>query len=538
MKKFNTSLYLRLSKEDEKGLESESISNQKSLLMDFVNNKEDLNLVSIRIDDGYSGKDFERPAFKQLMEDVRQRKIDCIIVKDFSRFGRDFVEVGKYLEEIFPFMNVRFISVNDNYDSFKNKDSSHNLIIPFKNLMNESYLRDISLKVRSSLNSKRKKGEYVGVVPVYGYLKDPNNKNRIIVDDIASKVVRDIFKYRLSGLSINKISDKLNEDGVLSPLEYKKSVGITVSTSFKKKEKALWTPKAIHRILQNPIYIGTLEQLKTTKPNFKVNKSVKVPKEEQIIIEDAHEPIIDKQLFENVQKLMLLDTRIAPNKEKVYLLSGYVYCGECGCNLRYKNNGTKEKPYNYYVCSNKNCTGASIRVEVLEEIIFLDIKKHIKTIVNLNSILKSIDCSSYTLKEINKIKEQIELQKESIHKNNLFKLKIYEDFKNNIINSEEYTQFNLSYTKKIIEGNNIVDKLKSKILQLEKGEKSNQRWLKHLKKYENIESLTRDLVVNLIEKIKVFKNKDVEIHYKYKNEYDNLLSYVKTLPEWQEVANG
>lgn len=542
MKKFNTSLYLRLSKEDEKVGESESISNQKSLLMDFVNNNEDLNIVSIKIDDGYSGKDFERPAFKELMEDIRNRKVDCIVVKDFSRFGRDFIEVGKFLEEIFPFMNVRFISVNDNYDSFKNKDSSDNLIVPFKNLINDSYLRDISLKVKSSLNSKRKRGEYVGVAPVYGYLKDSNNKNKIIVDEIAANVVRDIFKYRLEGLSINKISDKLNKDGILSPMEYKKSLGIIVSTSFKRKEKALWTAKAIYRILQNPIYIGTLEQRKTTKPNFKINKYVKVPKQEQIIIENNHEPIIDKELFQNIQRLMKLDTRISPYKEKVYLLSGYSYCGECGCNLIYKNNGTKERPYHYYLCINgknsKKCVGSSVRVDNLEEIVFLDIKKRIETIVNLDSILNTIDFSSYTLKEINKIKEQIQLQKEEIHKNKLFKLKVYEDFKNNIITNEEYIQFNMSYTNKIDKSNKVVDKLENDILELEKGEKNNQQFLQHFKKYENIKCLTRELVVNLIEQIKVFKNKDIEIHYRYKNEYDRLLFYIKSISKCQEIDNG
>ena len=542
MKKFNTSLYLRLSKEDEKVGESESISNQKSLLMDFVNNNEDLNIVSIKIDDGYSGKDFERPAFKELMEDIRNRKVDCIVVKDFSRFGRDFIEVGKFLEEIFPFMNVRFISVNDNYDSFKNKDSYDNLIVPFKNLINDSYLRDISLKVKSSLNSKRKRGEYVGVAPVYGYLKDPNNKNKIIVDEIAANVVRDIFKYRLEGLSINKISDKLNKDGILSPMEYKKSLGIIVSTSFKRKEKALWTAKAIYRILQNPIYIGTLEQRKTTKPNFKINKYVKVPKEEQIIIENNHQPIIGKELFQNIQRLMKLDTRISPYKETVYLLSGYLYCGECGCNLIYKNNGTKEKPYYYYLCingkNNKKCLGASVRVDNLEEIVFLDIKRHIETIVNIDSILNTIDFSSYTLKEINKIKEQIKLQKEEIHKNKLFKLKVYEDFKNNIITNEEYIQFNMSYTSKIDKGNKALDKFENEILELEKGAKNNQQFLQYFKKYENIQFLTRELVVNLIEQIKVFKNKDIEIHYRYKNEYYRLLYYIKNISKCHEIDNG
>ena len=177
MGKYKTAIYLRLSKEDEKLKESESITNQKSMLIDFVKNKEDLDLVYTMIDDGYSGSNFERPAFKKMMEYVKDRKINCIVVKDFSRFGRDFIEVGRYLEDIFPFMGIRFISINDGYDSFNSQNSTDSIIIPFKNLINDSYLRDISLKIRSSFDAKRKKGDFIGSFATYGYLKDPKNKN-------------------------------------------------------------------------------------------------------------------------------------------------------------------------------------------------------------------------------------------------------------------------------------------------------------------------------------------------------------------------
>ena len=216
MKNFKTYIYLRLSEEDEKNCESESITNQKIMLTDFVNNSNDLELVSIRIDDGYSGSDFERPAFKAMIKDIENRKINCIIVKDFSRFGRDFIEVGKYLEEIFPLMNVCFISVNDNYDNFKSRESTDNLIISFKNL------RDISIKIITSFDIKRKKGEFIGYFATYEYLKDSSNKNKLIVDKVASKVVQDIFKYHLERLSADKIAKKLNNENVLCLMEYKK----------------------------------------------------------------------------------------------------------------------------------------------------------------------------------------------------------------------------------------------------------------------------------------------------------------------------
>ena len=249
-------------------------------------------------------------------------------------------------------MGVRFISINDNYDSFKSENGAENLIIPFKNLINDSYLRDISLKIRSSLDAKRKKGDFIGSFPSYGYLKDKNDKSKLVVDEVASKVVQDIFKYRIEGLSCDRIAKKLNEEGILCPMEYKRALGMKISTSFRKREKALWAAKSIFRILKNPLYIGTLEQKKKTTPNHKLKKTVYVPKNERIIVKKNHQPIVSKEVFECVQRLMEIDTRIAPNQSKVYLFSGIIKCGECGSNLVRKNNGTKEKPYMYYICNN------------------------------------------------------------------------------------------------------------------------------------------------------------------------------------------
>ena len=542
MNKFKTSLYLRLSKEDERVGESESIINQKIMLTDFVNSKEELELVSVKVDDGYSGSDFERPAFKVLMEDIKRRKINCIVVKDFSRFGRDFIEVGRYLEEIFPFMNVRFISVNDNYDSFKNNDRVDNLLIPFKNLINDSYLRDISLKIRSSLDVKRSKGDFIGSFVTYGYLKDPKNANKIIVDDVASKVVKEIFKYRLDGLSADKIAKKLNENGILTPMDYKKSIGLNFSTSFKKNVKCKWTAKAIFRILENPIYIGVLEQKKYTTPNYKIKKATIVPKGKRIISENNHEAIISKEMFYNVQNLMLRDTRIAPNKDKVYLLSGIVNCGECGSNLVRKNNSTKDKPYIYYVCNNaknkKGCIGASIKENILEDIIFQSLKLHISNIVEVNKILNIVDIVPYTKKEIQKIEEQINLKKKELLKYRNIKLKLYEDLKSSVLTEQEYKDFINIYTKRIQELEKIIYKCKEQIENLANKNEYTQLWIQYFNEYKNIQSLNRELIVNLVDEIKVYKDKRVEIHFKYENEYKSLISYLENIGQLEVACNG
>lgn len=532
MKRFKTAIYLRLSKEDDKHIESESITNQKLMLKEFVTNNKELELVSIKIDDGYGGSNFDRPAFKEMIKDIEKGKINCIVVKDFSRFGRDFIEVGKYLEEIFPLMNVRFISVNDNYDSFKSTESIDNLIIPFKNLINDSYLRDISLKIRSSFDVKRKKGEFIGSFVTYGYLKDSNNKNKIVVDEIASKVVQDIFKYRLEGLSADKIAKKLNSENILSPMEYKKSIGLNISTNFKKKEKALWSAKAIFRILQNPIYIGTLEQNKYTTPNHKIKKMVYIPKEEWIIVENNHEPIISKEMFESVQKIMSIDTRIAPKQEKVYLLSGLICCGECGSNLVRKNNGTKDKPYIYYVCNNarnkQGCIGSSIKTEIIEETVFETLKTHINAIISLQDIISIVNNNNYTLKEKERITNKIDKENKELKKYQNIKLKLYEDLKAGILTQEEFKDFSLAYNDKITEIKTLIASFENEIEILSKGISDKQLWIEYLKAHKNIKSLNRELVVNLIEDIKVYNNKSIKINFKYEEEYKNLISYLES----------
>ncbi len=533
MEKFKTCLYLRLSKEDEKIGESESIINQKNMLIDFVSNKEDLEIIEIMIDDGYSGSNFERPAFKEMLELIKGRKINCVVVKDFSRFGRDFTEVGRYLEDIFPFMGVRFISVNDNYDSFKSENGTENLIIPFKNLINDSYLRDISLKIRSSLDAKRKKGDFIGSFPTYGYLKDKNDKTKLVVDEVASKVVQDIFKYRIEGLSCDRIAKKLNDEGILCPLEYKRALGMKISTSFRKREKALWVAKSIFRILKNPVYIGTLEQKKKTTPNHKVKKTVYVPKDERIIVKNNHEPIISKEVFECVQRLMEIDTRIAPNQDKVYLFSGIIKCGECGANLVRKNNGTKEKPYMYYICNNlknkKGCKNSLLRVETLEEIVFEAVKNQINLVLDLEDVEHLLDSTYYFKREYEKIKNQIEEAEKELEKYDFLKLNLYEDLKNGILKEDEYKNYYASYSEKLTETKKIIEKFNDDLSELSKGTTPKQVWTEYFKRYKNIKCLTRELVVTLIEDITVYKNRTIKIHFKYQDEYNTLKKYAEDL---------
>jgi DNA invertase Pin-like site-specific DNA recombinase len=346
---YNAALYVRISKDDGDKAESDSIINQKELIKDYLRSIPEIQLCSERVDDGFSGVDFLRPDFEAMMEDIRAGKINCVVVKDLSRFGRNYIEVGKYLENIFPFLGVRFISVNDQFDSANKRTDAEELILPFKNLINDAYSRDLSVKIRSQLLVKRKNGDYIGNFAVYGYTKSPENKNRLVVDEYASEVVRDIFRWKLEGLSGQAIANRLNAKGELSPMEYKRYCGLNFSTSFKVNSKAGWSPLAVKRILSNPVYTGVLEQGKVTTPNHKLKNRISKSQEDWNVVRDAHEPIICKLVFDLIADLLASDTRAASKEKAVYIFSGKLFCADCGNSMVRKLVPSGGKKYAYYV---------------------------------------------------------------------------------------------------------------------------------------------------------------------------------------------
>lgn len=252
------------------------------------------------------------------MQDIEKRNVNCIIVKDLSRFGRNYIETGRYLERIFPFMGVRFIAINDHYDSAEENDDKGRILIPFNNLINDTYCRDISLRVRSHLDVKRKEGQFIGSFAGYGYRKDPKDKNHLIIDEYAAGIVQEIFKQKLNGMSSQRIASHLNELGVLPPNEYKRANGFNYTCGFQAGLNQKWTVVSVNRILKNESYTGTLIQGKRRKINYKVKKSHDVGSENWIRVEDAHDAIISKGEFQQVQQLLELDTRTAPSQTTVY----------------------------------------------------------------------------------------------------------------------------------------------------------------------------------------------------------------------------
>lgn len=375
--------YLRLSIEDGDKAESESIVNQSILIDSYMKSTSDITIVDTFKDDGFSGTDFNRPGFQAMLKAIENKEINCIIVKDLSRFGREHIDVDRYIQKVFPQLGVRFIAINDNYDSETANITDTHLVLPVKSFVNDTYCRQNSQKVRSHLSAKRNIGEYVGNYVSYGYKKCDTDKSQIEIDPVAAKHVRDIFNWKMEGMSNQLIADKLNELGVLAPADYKRATGVNFKSSFQTHLTSRWSAVAIIRILKNPIYYGVLQQGKSQRINYKVKVQRALPKEEWVIFENHHEGIVTKEEYETVQMLLAKDTRIAPGETRLYLFGGLLSCGDCGGNLIRRTNSYKGEKTVFYICSSYNkkkdqCSRHSIREDVLIQLVMDSLKMYSK----------------------------------------------------------------------------------------------------------------------------------------------------------------
>ena len=515
--------YLRLSHEDGDKKESNSITGQKDLIHDYFNHHPEIIECGMKIDDGFSGSSFDRPAFQEMMADVKAGKINCIVVKDLSRFGRNYLDSGEYIEKIFPFLGVRFIAINDNYDSLNRKTEFDELMIPFKNLINEAYCRDISIKIRSQLETKRRRGDFTGSFAAYGYLKDPENKNRLLIDAFAANVVRDIFCWKIKGLSAGDIAERLNRDGILAPLDYKKSQGLRFATPFGINIHSVWNATTILRILKNPIYTGVLEQGKSTTPSFKVKRRILKPREEWSIVRGAHKAVIAQNDFEIVQKLLAMDTRTSPKSNVVELFSGIVYCGECGAAMVRKTVPSGKKKYIYYVCAahknEKTCYAHSLRDSILEGIILESVKRQVQSVLGMEKVLELIKMATLQQADMKKYQERLDKKNGEISRYKKLLCSLYENVMDGVIDKEEYQKLKKNYTGLLSEAQKRAKIIRTEIRQIMESNMEEKNWLDQLNNYQTFTVLDRAVVVCLIEKILVYKNKQVEIVYNWQEEY-------------------
>ncbi len=528
---WNVCGYVRLSREDgavpdaggnpcrSAGRESNSVTGQKELIRDYLGGHPELVECDMKVDDGYSGLSFERPAFREMMDAVKEGNINCIIVKDLSRFGRNYLEAGEYIERIFPFLGVRFIAINDHYDSLYKKTESDALLIPFKNLINEAYCRDISVKIRTQLAVRRRRGDFTGSFAVYGYLKDPQNRHHLVKDEFAAGVVRDLFRWKLEGMSAGDIADRLNREGVSSPLDYKKSQGLRFFTPFGGCGRSLWNATTVLRILKNPVYTGVLEQGKSTAVCLKVKRRVAKPRSGWDIVEGTHEALVGRDEFTAVQRVLARDIRTGLGNPVADRLSGMVYCGECGAAMVRKTVPSGKKKYIYYVCAahknKKSCSAHSVRDSVLEEIVLKSVQKQMESVIGAERLAELSDAVFTPDDSAGKLRERLDRKNGEISRFQRLLDSLYENLEDGIISREEYTGLKKKYGLLLAQA-----KEQAGELCLEKecapaggtGSRAGNR------KYQKLTEPDRAAVVILLERILVYRDRRVEIICDWKDQ--------------------
>lgn len=527
MPKYQATEYLRLSYTENHENESDSIANQKKLIEDYLKGHPDIELVSEKVDDGYSGILFDRPAFQEMMQDITDGKVNCVIVKDLSRLGREYIETGRYLRRIFPAYGVRFIAINDNIDT-AHEHAGDDLNISMKNLINDAYCHDISVKTRSALEVKRKKGDYVGACPVYGYRKSEENRNQLVVDEYAARVVRDIFRAKIDGRSAKRIADELNALGVLSPLAYKISRGLPhPKGGFADRPDAKWSATTVIRILQDEIYTGTLVQGRQGTYNHKLRNVIQKPDEEWIRVKDAHEAIIRKRDFDLVQHIMGLDTRTAPEGEKVYLFSGLLVCGCCGVRMTRKTNTVGGKKYIYYHCPTGKKHGCThpvmLREDDLIQCVLASVRAHIKNVVSVDELLNSISEETINRELVAGCKAQIAENRAQLEQIGVFKAGLYENFVKGMLDKAEYKSLRDGYTERMEELRSAIDQLRQEMERVTDRTSERQKWAQQFREFSNMTELDRRAVVTLIQSIHIISKTELKITFRYQMEYDAAL---------------
>lgn len=542
--KYRAAVYARLSKEDIRSTkdgqtESDSINNQKQLILDFLSEKPDISIVSIREDDGYTGTDYDRPAFQAMMDDIRSGVVNCVVVKDLSRFGREYINAGKYIDRLFPYYGVRLIAINDNIDTVS-KNSSDDLSIIFKNLMNDNYCRDISVKIRSQLQVKRKQGEFIGAFAPYGYEKSEEKRNQLVVDSYAAEVVKDIFRWKLEGYNLDAIARKLNQQRILSPMEYKKSKGLPYKTSFKKKVKAEWTAVAVRRIVTNPVYVGTLIQGVRTRPNYKIKTVVVNEEDKWVVIEHAHEAIIEPKQFLLVQRLMELDTRTSPKEEQVFPLAGLVYCGDCQSSMIRKTQTDKGKRFYYYTCGNhKNtgeCSSHRIPVSQLEDTVLKLLQNHIEMILEIETCINTIQQSPTCKLSIQKARGRLTAVEAEIYRYRRLKVCAYEDMKDGVLQQEDYLEIKEQYEARIADAELAREQVCRELNLYLNNEKQPHQWIQDFLDHRNLQMLTRNVAVECIERINIYEGKRIEVTFTHMQDYQRMISQLQGYAKIKEVG--
>ncbi len=561
---FYAAMYLRLSREDSDvgttagsagtgsaeaafRAESSSIGSQRELIRSFIREQEDMELFDCYADDNYSGSNFERPEFKRMLSDIKAGRVNCVIVKDLSRFGRDYIETGRYLDQVFPALGVRFIAITDQYDSFSADAGERNIVLPVKNFINDSYCRDISTKVKSQLAVKRRKGECLAAFAVYGYRKSAEERNRLLVDDYAAGIVRRIFAWKIEGMAVSAIAKKLNGLHILSPREYKKSLGLNFRGGFTRGGTSKWSSPSVRRILTNEVYLGHLVQGRTERINYKVKKCVEKPAKEWIRVENTHEPIVSADDFAIVQNLLKADGRISPEKKEISPFMGLLFCGDCKEQMVRRVNRYKGTEKVYYICSTKNrgegCSRHSIEEAVLRELAGTAIRRYANDFLEQEQLFAQAKKREANLQAVISYNKEIARLKKEQDKYYSLCAGLYEDLRAGVITKEEFERLHGEFQKKAEHLSAAGEKQEQLVREMFKSGVLSAGRLASFKDSPELKEIDRHTLASLVKRIWVYEGKRIEIEFYFTDQYQAMKDFHReagsdTLTVYSRAENG
>lgn len=529
VKAWRAALYIRLSKEDlEKKNESVSVTNQREILLEYLRQHPEMELFDIYIDDGFTGTDFDRPGFTRLKADIESGLVNCVIVKDLNRFGRNYTVGGDLIDNYFARKNVRFIALNNGVDTADDhmNAATRCISIGVTNVINESYSAMTSVSIRGTLNNHRKQGKFIGAFACYGYRKNPDDNHCLIIDEEAAEVVRTIYQKFIGGMSLIGITKELNALGIPNPTLYKQQKGFNFHARDGKND-GLWCDRTVRRILQNQMYIGNMVQGVNKTVSYKVHECKAVPKEDWIVVEHTHEPVIDRETFDKAQSLFNRHIRSSPVTRQTDLFAGLVRCADCGAVMSKKTNKLPYGTYRYYKCSTKRrqgrCTNHTIRIDKLEQVVLTYLQKMIDLAVEYDRVMAQLQ-NSRNASESDSLQRALEDRQREREKCLKAMLDLYPDWKANLITQEEYRLLKANLSDKIAKLDEMIEKLTQS--QNETAGQENM-FVEHFKQYKNIDRLTRPMLVELIDSISVYEDNRITIKVRFLDALEQVLTFEK-----------
>ena len=531
VKGYKTAIYVRLSREDERKIESESVENQMEFLKDYVAKDASLLLTDVYVDRHVTGTKFDRPEFNRMITDIRSGRINCVVVKDLSRLGRNYLEAGDYIEKIFPFFGVRFIAVTDNYDSLTSDPTEDGLVVPLKNLINEAYAKDISKKICTSFENQFKQGIFFATTAAYGYKKDPDDPHMVLVDEEVKDVVIRIFTEYTGGKSLAQIARDLNIDEIPAPSVYWQQKGVI----HKQKYTNLWEGKQIRNIMKNPIYIGDVLISKTQKCYYK-GITTAVNRDDGYYVENHHEAVIDRETFNRAQEMMASrrkeyfstrDKYDGIQNKKESLLRGILYCGHCGNKMNIYRRTVKlvngVGHYSTYVCRRSanygpNDPPKNVKASELEGMVLELIKQHIAVYLDAKDRLKKLNRKSRAVGKRTELEKKLSDLEDRKEKVDGFIRNLYEDFTDGVFSEDEYLEMKAGYVSEMDALDTSMAEVRNAIATYSASYGGNEDMAETFSKYIGVDELNRDVVTAFIRKITCYSKTQFEVEYTFADE--------------------